>query len=167
MSIIRFKDLENIRENHKNEKVVFCSGCFDLTHAGHALFFDDCKKQGDVLVVMVGRDSNVRKHKGSERPILNQHLRLAMIDSLKPVDFCFLDLPCEKSDILEKNLTAVFQALRPDVYVVNDDAFDLPQRKEMVRARNITMKVLRRSAPKKFGGVSTTKIIEKVKKIKK
>ena len=167
MSIVRFRDLKNIRKKHKDQKIVFCSGCFDLTHAVHVLFFEGCKKLGDILVVMVGRDSNIKKTKGAGRPIFNEHVRLKIIASLKPVDYCFLDMPSSKKEILEKNLKAVFGDLNPDIYVVNDDAFDLLFRKNLVKAHNVPMRVLKRSAPKKFGEISTTKIIEKVKRLKR
>ena len=56
-SIIQYGDLENIRRKHENQKIVFCSGSFDLPHGGHAIFLEDCKKIpkfSPVVKTMVG-----------------------------------------------------------------------------------------------------------------
>lgn len=165
MSIIDVNNLGFIREKHKNEKIVFCAGAFDLIHAGHILFFEDCKKYGDILVVMVGNDFNLRNYKGEERPILNQHVRLKMISSLKPVDYAFLDLDAPDKDFLAI-IRSVFRDLKPDSYVVNTDAFDMPRRHELVKGFSTKLVILERTCPPEFEGVSTTKIIEKIKGVK-
>ena len=113
MSIIDIRDLPSIRERHKSEKIAFCAGAFDLVHAGHVLFFEDCKKYGDILVVMVGNDFNLKNYKGEERPILNQYVRLKMISSLKPVDYALLDLDAPDKDFLAI-IRSVFMDLKPD-----------------------------------------------------
>ncbi|MEK7074233.1 MAG: adenylyltransferase/cytidyltransferase family protein, partial [Patescibacteria group bacterium] len=101
MSIIEFKDIASLRKEHKDKKIVFCSGTFDLTHAGHVLFLEDCKKYGDLLVVAVGNDFNQRVNaKGKGRPVQNEHLRLKMVSSLKPVDYALLDINAKDGDIL-------------------------------------------------------------------
>ena len=57
--------------------------------------------------------------------------------------------------------------LKPDVYVVNDDAFDIPGRKEILKRHpNVAMRVLKRWAPKNFDSISTTKIIERIQNLK-
>ena len=90
MAKIIIKELHLIRKEFSDKKIVFCSGNFDLTHVGHILFFEDCKKQGDILVVGVGGDEIMKINKDN-RIILNEKVRLKTIDSLKPVDFCFID----------------------------------------------------------------------------
>ena len=68
MGVIDFKDLPRIREKHKNEKIAVCAGVFDLTHAGHILFFEDCKKYGDILVVVLEMTSMSAVIKGRNGP---------------------------------------------------------------------------------------------------
>ena len=162
MSIIKFSDLPKIRKKHKNEKIVVCSGCFDLTHAGHVLFLEDCKKQGDILVVVLGPDSNIRGYKPG-RPILNEHLRLKMVDSLKPVDYALLDI---ESDDLIANLVPLFEKLQPDVYVINSDAHNQERRHKLLNGFKTKFVTLERTAPKEFEKISTSKIIEKIKNLK-
>jgi len=162
MARITYTDLPSIRETHKNKKIIFCSGVFDLTHAGHALFFDECKKYGDILVVVVGCDENIKKYK-SGRPILNEEVRIKMVDSLKPVDYVLFDGPVP-ADNLNAYLEPLFAGLHPDVYVVNKDAFDLFYREEIAKKHKIQFVVLDRWCPPEFENISTTNIIEKIKK---
>jgi len=159
-----YKCFPIIRKRHINERLVFCTGSFDLVHSGHVLFFEDCKKFGDVLMVGVGNDSIIEKLKGKNRPILNQHVRLKMIDSLKPVDYCFLDESTNRDHPL-KLIEEAFKKLRPNVYVINEDAFDIGYRRMLAKKYGIKMVILKRIAPSKFEGISTSKIIEKIKRI--
>jgi cytidyltransferase-like protein len=165
MSIIPFDELEHIREKHKDQKIVFCSGCFDVTHAGHVLFFEDCKKYGDILVAMVGSDAVLKRDKSPDRPIINEHLRLKMVDSLKPVDYTFLDhiLPNPPHPLYIIDL--VVGKLKPDIYVINEDAWDIPYREQFTKKHGVPLVILNRTAPPEFEGVSTTKIIEKIKSL--
>lgn len=163
MAYTSFEDLPELRKKHAGQKIVFCSGCFDLTHAGHVLFFEDCKKQGDVLVVMVGADAVIRRDKGPERPILNEHLRMKLIDSLKTVDYVFMDriISADAPPLLF--IDWVFNALRPDVYVVNGDGFNMPYREEISKKYNIDLRVLDRACPPEFEKISTSGIIKKIR----
>jgi len=165
MAKIAFEDLSEIRERHKNERLVFCSGCFDLMHAGHLLFFEDSKKQGDVLVVMVGSDEVIRRDKGPKRPVLNEHMRVKLIDALKPVDYVFVDRIISKDAHPLFFMYHVFDALKPDIYVINDDAFDIPYREELVAKKGGKLVILSRTAPPEYGPISTTAIIKKIKSL--
>lgn len=115
------------------------------------------------MVVGVGSDYIVRRNKGKNRPILNQHIRLRMIDSLRPVDYCFLDESIEKSHPLGM-VEEAFKKLKPDTYVINTDAFDVEYRKKLAEKYGVKMKILKRTAPPEFENISATKIIDKIKK---
>lgn len=167
MAIIKMNDLRSIRELHKDKRIVFCAGSFDLTHVGHELFFESGKRHGDILVVMVANDFNQKLYKGDERPILNQNIRLKMVDSMKPVDYALLDTDLPDKRFLEFIRDTIFKELKPDVYLINTDAFDMPMRHEMVKGRGVELVVLDRACPPEFDGISTTKIIEKIRTIKK
>ncbi len=163
--IITYKDLKELRKKYYNKKIVFCSGTFDITHAGHILFFEDCKKHGDILVVAVSDDKIIKKYKGDKRPILNEHVRLKSVDSLKAVDYAFIDRPIKIGE--SKLLVAfnyIFSRLKPDVYIINEDARDIEKRREISDRYNVELKILRRWCPKEFEGISTSKIIDKIKK---
>lgn len=153
-------DLTKIREKFKDKKIVFCSGVFDITHAGHIIFLEDCKETGDILVVAIGDDESIRQYKGSKRPILNETIRLKTVDSLKPVDYTFLIK--SKSEPLDI-LPFIFEKLKPDNYIINTDAFDIPYRKKLCEQFSINLIILDRHCPEEFENISTSKIIEKIK----
>ncbi len=164
MAVITVDELSEVRKKHPGKKIVFCTGSFDLVHAGHILFFEDCKAQGDILVVSVGTDSIIRINKGENRPILNEHVRIKTIDSFKPVDYSLLDIISTKENPLLL-LDVMMEKLKPDVYVVNADGFNMPYREEISRKHGAKLLVLDRAAPKEFDGISTSKIIEKIKSL--
>ncbi len=164
MVIIAVDDLCRLRERYKDQKIVFCSGGFDLTHAGHILFFEDCKKLGDILVVGVARDISLRKRKGENRPILNENIRIKTVDSLKPVEYVFMNSDKAVGELLGTIRTA-FEKLKPDIYVINEDAFDIPYREQLCKEHNVKLVILPRWVPPEFDGISTSKIIEKIKSL--
>ena len=164
MAKIQPGDLHGIREKHRDKKIVFVSGGFDLTHAGHVLFFEDAKQFGDILVAMIGSDAVQKRMKGNSRPILNEHLRLKMVDSIKPVDYAFLDAIPEEGAPQLAFVDFAITNLQPDFYVINDDAFDIPFRQEFMKKHPGTkMITLPRTCPPEFETVSTTSLIEKIK----
>lgn len=160
--IIRPDQLGIVRKFDRSP-IVFCSGTFDIPHVAHALFFEDCKQFGDILVVCVGGD-NVLKDRKSGRPVMTEAVRLRMIDFLKPVDYCYLNTVSTPEEPL-KALAHAFENLKPDHYVVKDEAFDLDQRREMCGRFGIEMHVLKRDFETKdeFRAVSTSGIIEKIR----
>lgn len=159
--ILNHKDLSKIRRKHPKDKIVFCSGSFDLTHAGHVLFFEDCRKLGDILAVGIGGDKIIKINKGPGHPVLNEHVRLKLIDSLKQVDYCFLD---DVSSVISPlaSVDIALRQIRPDTYVINDDAFNIPYRKKIAQKYGIKLVVLKRRCPAKFKNISTTNIIKKI-----
>jgi len=163
MILTKYSELKKIRRENSDKKIVFCSGTFDLTHAGHVLFFEDSRKVGDLLVVTVGSDAMIKKNKGDKRPILNEHLRLKLVSSLKPVDYCLLEMKTKDHPL--QHLEYTFKDLRPDIYVINQDAFDIPFRKKLAKKYKIKLVVLNRWCPPEYDNISTTKIIEKIKNI--
>ena len=165
MAIVSLSNLPEIRERHQGEVIVYCSGVFDLPHPGHVLFLEDCKKQGDVLVVGVSRgDKDLQNRKGAGRPIMSYKMRLKMVDALKLVDYCFVrdsDVEIELNNSLGF-LEIVFAKLKPEVYVINDDAFNTEYRKQLCEKNNVRLVILERWCPPEFENISTTKLIEKI-----
>jgi cytidyltransferase-like protein len=162
--IIPFKDVATIREKYPNKTIVLAAGTFDLPHAGHVLFLEEAKKLGDIVVVMVGSDAAVTRAKGANRPIINQHLRLKMIDSLKPVDYTFIDCYEDREDFIVFMMDEAFKFLKPDILIVNNDRSDISFREELGKKHGVQIVVLDRVAPPEFDEVSTTKIIAAISK---
>lgn len=164
--IIEYKNLPEIRSKHADKKIVLATGSFDILHAGHALFFEECKSFGDILVVGVGEDKAL-KLKGEDRPILNQHIRVKMVDSQKPVDFAFVhNAAADGSDHDNSFLIEILENLKPDFWIVNQDASEIEYRQELADTYAVELHVLVRTRPPEYDDISTTKIINKIRGLK-
>ena len=64
------------------------SGCFDLFHFYHLRYLERCKAQCDFLIVGVDSDTLVYQNK-NKVPMITEHHRIAVVDSLKCVDAVF------------------------------------------------------------------------------
>lgn len=169
--IVKFDDLEKIRKQNQDKKIVLGIGTFDLFHFEHLRFLQDAKKLGDILCVAV-KDNFLVRFKHPSRPIIDEQQRLEIVDSLKCVDYAIL---CDKKlyektqkekdfDLDEKNnnwlysFYEVFEKLRPDVLYHEDTTYLNPAR-ELV-SKNFGVNLIER---KRTGIVTTTKLIEKIK----
>ena len=162
--IVDFSELKNIRKSNQVEKIIFCAGVFDLCHVGHVVFFENCKKLGDILVVMLGEDKVIKTLKGSTRPIIPLSARVKMVDSLKPVDYCFVDYISTVDDSMGF-LEPVFKNLKPDIYVVGEDTLDIPRRKRVSGEYRARLEIQKRTLSSKFEPVTTSGIINKIKSL--
>lgn len=87
--------------------VVQSHGVFDLVHPGIIKHLNEAKKRGDVLLVSVIKDKDVRR--GPGRPVFSEYLRAENIASLAQVDYvCLVDdeIPFE-----------CVKKIKPDVFV--------------------------------------------------
>jgi D-beta-D-heptose 7-phosphate kinase / D-beta-D-heptose 1-phosphate adenosyltransferase len=95
------------------KKIVWTNGCYDILHAGHVLYLQAAKNQGDILILGLNSDASVQKTKGSQRPIVNEKERAIVLAGLSCVDYIIIfddDSPLE-----------LIAALRPDVYAKGGD----------------------------------------------
>src|ERR1700674_912137 len=70
----------------RGERVVFANGCFDTLHVGHIRYLEGARREGDILVVAVNKDSSVSALKGPARPILPESARADLVAALRAVD---------------------------------------------------------------------------------
>jgi len=63
---------------------VWCDGCYDMVHFGHANSLRQAKAMGDYLVVGVHTDEEITQHKGP--PVFNEEERYRMVRAIKWVD---------------------------------------------------------------------------------
>ena len=84
--ITSLSELENISINYKKEGkiIVLCHGMFDLIHLGHIRYFQQAKKEGDILIVTL--TSNEFCRKGPDRPIFSEDLRAESLAALEIID---------------------------------------------------------------------------------
>ena len=94
-------------------RVVFANGCFDLLHVGHVRYLEAAKGLGDLLVVGVNSDEQVRRLKGEGRPFVPERERAEVIASLRAVDYVTI--------FQEPTVTELLLALRPDIHAKGTD----------------------------------------------
>lgn len=97
-------------------RIVLVGGCFDVIHVGHVLFLAQAKQHGDYLIVALESDGNVKRRKGSGRPIHPQPMRKTLLENLRMVDEVYT-LPDMKSDSEYLNLVI---AIKPDVIATTE-----------------------------------------------
>jgi len=152
-NFIEIKNIVNELKK-KGKKIVFTNGCFDIIHAGHIKLLKKAKKLGDVLIVGINKDKSIKKIKGEDRPIMDEKQRIEIISAIEFVDYVvpFGNTTPEK----------LIRIIKPDIIVKGGD-----YKKDEVVGKDIV---------EKYGGkvyifpllknISTTKIINKIKKMK-
>ncbi len=68
------------------QKIVFTNGVFDILHPGHVSSLCDAAAFGNKLIVGVNSDDSVKRLKGDERPINNEHSRALLLASMLMTD---------------------------------------------------------------------------------
>jgi cytidyltransferase-like protein len=79
------------------KKAIIVSGYFNPLHRGHIEYFQNSKKFGDLLFVIVNNDLQ-REIKGSKE-FQKEQERVLIIENLKMVDKCFLSIDKDRAVI--------------------------------------------------------------------
>jgi D-glycero-beta-D-manno-heptose 1-phosphate adenylyltransferase len=98
---------------HRQEKVVFTNGCFDILHLGHIDYLSKAADLGDRLIIGVNTDASVSKIKDPNRPIIEEVTRLTKLASFAFVDGVIL--------FDEETPIELIKSVRPDVLVKGGD----------------------------------------------
>lgn len=130
---------------------VYMDGCFDGMHFGHANALRQAKALGDVLVVGINPEVEIRKHKGP--PIMSDDERFVAVSSVKWVDEVLTNVPYEvTAEFLDKliNEHDIDIIVHGDDPCIGADGQDVYRAvKEMGRFRTV----------KRTEGVSSTDIV--------
>jgi rfaE bifunctional protein nucleotidyltransferase chain/domain len=94
-------------------RVVFANGCFDILHVGHVRYLEGARALGDLLVVGINADEQVRALKGAGRPFVAERERAEIIASIRAVDFVTI--------FPEPTVEALLRLLRPDIHAKGTD----------------------------------------------
>lgn len=158
--VLKAKDLSEIKKIHRGKKIVFCTGCYDILQSGHAVFFNQCKEFGDILVVGVGRDNVISELKGPGRPVNPENNRVYLIASLQDVDYAVLnDSVILPGKIDFKNIV---EELKPDIFILNDDDSGVEAKRAICDKLGIEIKFVQRVVPEELEPTSTTRIIDRI-----
>lgn len=131
---------------------VMATGVFDLLHPGHLYFLEKARELGDELVVVIAKDSTVRRQK--HEPITPEEMRRTMVESLKPVDRAVLGT--------EGDMYAIVEEVKPDIIAIG---YDQPFETEKIEAEleKRGLKATVRRLPYQDGDLDgTRKIVRKI-----
>lgn len=104
--------------------MAFTNGVFDILHAGHVMYLERARSEGDLLVVGLNSDASVRRlGKGANRPINTLEDRAMVIGALRCVDAVVA--------FDEDTPEAIIELLKPAVHVKGGDyrPEDLPEKR--------------------------------------
>ena len=111
----------------RGERIILANGCFDILHAGHVRYLTGARALGDLLVVGVNSDRQVRVLKGPGRPIMPEADRAEIVASVEAVDLVTI--------FDEPTVEALLLTIRPDIHAKGTDYTEetVPER-EVVRS---------------------------------
>lgn len=97
----------------RGARVVLANGCFDILHVGHARYLEGARALGDLLVVGINSDEQVRALKGEGRPLVPERERAELVAALRVVDFVTI--------FQEPTVESLLRAIRPDIQAKGTD----------------------------------------------
>ena len=149
-TLLSRNELKEEREKLRaaGKRLVFTNGCFDILHVGHVRYLRSARELGDVLLVALNTDRSVSRIKPG-RPVVPEGQRAEMVASLEMVDYVTL--------FDEDTPYALIKLLGPDVLVKGGD-----WKREEIVGSDIVPNTY--SLPY-IKGVSTTEIMEKIKRL--
>ncbi|MEI6280582.1 MAG: adenylyltransferase/cytidyltransferase family protein [bacterium] len=101
----------------KSKKVVMVSGGFDPVHIGHVRLFNEAKKLGDELVVVMNNDNWLKLKKGYV--FMPEHERKEIIEAFEAVDRVILS--SHKKNTKDISISADIKLLRPHLFAKGGD----------------------------------------------
>ena len=101
--------VEKFSGREAGRKVVFTNGIFDVLHPGHIKVLKFAKSLGGKLIVGINSDRATKILKGEGRPINNQEIRKAILESLDFVD--------EVVIFDDTKTPGIIQQVKPDIVV--------------------------------------------------
>lgn len=131
------------------KRIVTYNGSFDLLHAGHARAFFEARGLGDALVVLLNSDKSVKSYKSSQRPIVPEDERAALLSAIAAVDYiCLFD---------EINPKRILNEIKPDIHANGADWGPDCLEREVVEKNGGTVHILKWTV-----GLSTSNLIKKI-----
>ncbi|MBI2622378.1 adenylyltransferase/cytidyltransferase family protein [Candidatus Microgenomates bacterium] len=136
--IITLKEAIDINKKWREQEktVVLAGGCFDVLHQGHFIYLEKAKKGGDVLVVLLESDENVRRLKGAGRPVNSQLKRAEGLAKFSFVDYVILLPPL----IGYRQYFDITAKLAPHIIAITEG--DPKQKEKEIQAKSVGGRVV-------------------------
>lgn len=116
-------------------KTVMIFGTFDILHIGHFSVFKKARQLGGRVVVIVARDSNVKKIKGRD-PFHKEKEREYILNQIKLIDEVILG---DKKDVYKG-----IKEIKPDIILLGYDQVNFTENlKKVIKENNLDTKVIR------------------------
>lgn len=106
-----------MKKDGKKKIVVVVSGGFDAIHIGHVRLFQEAKKLGDELVVILNNDNWLRQKKGYV--FMPERERKEIIEAFLAVDRVVLTNHDERPT--DMSVCAELRAIKPDIFANGGD----------------------------------------------
>jgi rfaE bifunctional protein nucleotidyltransferase chain/domain len=94
-------------------RIVLANGCFDILHVGHIRYLEGAKALGDLLIVGINGDEQVRIQKGQGRPLVPERERAEIIAAIRAVDFVTI--------FPEPTVEQLLLSIRPHIHAKGTD----------------------------------------------
>ena len=101
----------------KKKLIVAVSGGFDPVHIGHVRLFEEARRLGDELVVILNNDNWLRKKKGYV--FMPEKERKEVIKALRPVDRVVLT--SHPKNAKDMSVSRELRKVRPDIFANGGD----------------------------------------------
>lgn len=137
------------------KSIVLTNGVFDLLHVGHTRCLEDAKSRGDLLVVAINSDASAEALKGKGHPVVPEDERMEVLAALSFVDYV--------TTFDEPTADALLRLLNPNLYAKGAD-YTLKTLPEKDTLKELDVKAVFVGDKKSH---STTKMIQKIQKLKK
>lgn len=105
------------KDHVKRKKIVMVSGGFDPVHIGHVRMFEEAKKLGDELVVVINNDHWLKLKKGYA--FMPERERKEIIEAFAAVDRVILS--SHKKNTKDISISEDLRALRPHIFAKGGD----------------------------------------------
>ena len=142
------------RLRKEGKKIVTANGSFDLFHLGHVKFLEAAKSNGDVLFVGVNSNTSIHKYKSRDRPIIDEKQRLGIVASLGCVGYVTLMDEAEIAGPLVR-------LVKPHVHLNGAEYGRNPKEADAIKKVHGKLVLFKRAK-----GISTTGIIDKIRRLK-
>jgi len=154
--IIEDKQVQELIKIIASKKSVLVGGCFDIVHLGHIEFLEKAKKEGEVLIVLLESDENIKKSKGDSRPINKLDDRAHFLSKLRDVDYV-VKFPGIKND---GDYDELVRRINPSVIAITEGDKRIDNKKR--QAEEVGAKLIEVS--KLIPQQSSSQIIETISK---